>query len=118
MGLPCESFNVEIDLVRPTRGGPGDDVTAETVLVSGQAAIFTTDEKVLTSLDGTQLTIVAVFWIDPCDDDGDPIDVKKNDWVQYTNYRDKLQRRERIHDVFPIYVGTNLDHLRLRVTGG
>ncbi len=118
MSLPCESFNVEVDLIRPTRGGPGDDVTAETTLVSGQPAIFTPNEKVITSVDGTQLSIVALFWIDACDADGQPVDVKKNDWIQYTNYRDRLQRRERIHDVFPVWVGTNLDHLRLRVTGG
>ena len=118
MSLPCESFNIEIDLLRATRGGPGNDVTLETALVTGQPAIFTTDEKVLTSLDSKELSITGVFWIDPCDSDGDPIDVKKNDWVQYTNYRDRRQREERIHDVFPVYVGTQLDHLRLVVTGG
>ncbi len=118
MSLPCESFNIEIDLIRPTRGGPGNDITGQTPLVTAQAAIFTADEKVLTSIDSKDLAITGVFWIDPCDADGNPIDVKKNDWVQYTNYRDRRLREERIHDVFPVYVGTQLDHLRLVVTGG
>ena len=118
MTLPCESLNIEIDLIRATRGGPGNDVTSETSLETGVPAIFDSRERVVTDTDGTQLVVSATFMIDPCDPDGVNRDVKKNDWVQWTNYRDRRLRAERIHEVTPVYIGTNLDHLRLVVTGG
>lgn len=118
MPLPCESLNVEVKLIRRAQDGPGGDPGAETTLEDNVPAIIDTRERVQTDTDGTQLVITATFSIDTCDAEADVRDVKKNDWIQWTNYRDRLLRAERIHAVKPVYIGTVVDHLRLEVTGG
>lgn len=118
MSLPCESLSIEIELLRPVRSGPARDVTSQTTLESAVPAMIDHRERVQTDTDGTQYVISATFWIDLCDSDGVARDVKKDDWVQWTNYRNRLLREERIHEVIPVYIGTRIDHLRLVVTGG
>ena len=119
MPLPCESFNLKVELPRPDRTGPGQDIVGDPdILETGVDAIFNGSQRVETDVDGSQFVVQATFWIDDCNAGGVARDVKKNDWVQWIDYRGRLQRAQRIKRVTPVYVGTQVDHLKLETIGG
>ena len=106
----------DLSLQRPRRTGPSMDVTGTpAVLADGLCAIYEPTDELIKGEDGRDLQLRAKFWIDPMDNDGDDITVRAHDWLQWTDYRGKLQKQQLILRVSPWYCGAELDHLLLEI---
>lgn len=104
----------DLKLLRPLRTGPGMDTVGDPVTIAeGLTAIYEPRQSLFKETDGRELFLTARFWIDPCDNDGNQIDVRANDWVQYTDFRGVLQKRQVIRIVSPFFLGVELDHIQL-----
>ncbi len=106
----------DLALFRPVRTGAGMDPTSTpTTIATGLPAIYEPAQELFTELDGRQLFVRSKFWIDPTDSAGDVIDVRANDWAQWTDFRGVLQKEQRILRVSPWFCGAVLDHLLLEL---
>ncbi len=108
----------DLKLLRPVRTGPGMDPVGTPVTVAENlCAIYEPTQVLFKELDGRELFLTARFWIDPCDNDGDQIDVRAHDLLQYTDFRGVLQKRQVIRRVSPFFIGVDLDHIQLDIGG-
>ena len=106
----------DLALFRPQRQGPSMDESGTPVtLASGLCAIYEPTQVLFKDVDGRELLIRATFFIDPCDNDGNMIDVRAHDHLQYTDFRGVLQKRQLILQVSPWYCGAELDHIELGI---
>ncbi len=106
----------DLALLRPVRTGASmDEGGGQATLATGLCAIYEPSNQLFKDTDGRELTIRARFYIDPVDNSGDPIDVRAHDWLQFTDFRAKLQKRQLILRVSPWYCGAEIDHLLLEV---
>lgn len=105
----------DLALLRPVRTGPGLDVVSEIPLASDLCAIYEPTQVLFRDADGNELFLTAKFWIDPCDNDGNAIEVRANDWLQYTDFRGVVQKKQQIRRVSPWFLGIELDHIVLEI---
>ena len=118
MAIIRELANVfDLALFRPVRTGPAMDPAAPTPIADTLTAIYEPTEGLLRNPDGREIRITARFWIDPVDNLGAAIDVKADDWLQFTDYKGALKKEQRIVNVSPWYCGVDLDHILLEVGG-
>ncbi len=92
-----------------------DESATPVTLASGLCAIYEPAQTLFKDVGGRELLIRATFWIDPVDNDGDAIDVRAHDHLQYTDFRGVLQKRQLVVVVSPWYCGAELDHLELGI---
>lgn len=118
MAIIQELANVfDLDLLRPARTGAGlDPVGAPVTLADDLTAIYEPTEALIRDVDGRQIRITGRFWIDPFDNGGADIDVKANDWLQFTDFKGAVKKEQQIRRVSPWYCGVELDHLLLEVS--
>ena len=118
MAIIRELANVfDVALLRPVRTGAAMDPGVPITLADSLTAIYEPTEGLLRDADGREIRIVAKFWIDPVDNLGAAIDVKADDWLQYTDFKGDLKKEQRIVQVSPWFCGVILDHLLLEVGG-
>lgn len=108
----------DLKLVRPLRTGPGmDTVGSPVTLAEDLTAIYEARQVLFKEPDGRELFLTGRFWIDPCDNDGNQIDVRAHDQLQYTDFRGVVQKRQVIRTVSPFFLGVELDHIQLDIGG-
>lgn len=106
----------DLALFRPQRLGPSQDESGTPVtLASGLCAIVQPEQVFFKDTGGREQFIRATIWIDPVDNDGDAIDVRAGDHLQYTDFRGVLQKRQLILRVSSWYMSAELDHIELGV---
>ncbi len=113
-----ELINVtDLALFRPVRQGPGMDQSASAIpLATGLSAIYEPVQILARGESARDLNVTAKFFIDPVDNDGEAIDIRANDFVQFTDFRGVLQKKQVIGRVSPWYCGPVLEHILLEVT--
>lgn len=118
MSIIRELANVfDLALFRPVRTGAAMDPAAPIPLADTLTAIYEPTEGLLRDTDGREIRITARFWIDPVDNLGADLDLRADDWLQFTDYKGELKKEQRIVQVSPWYCGVILDHLLLEVGG-
>ena len=106
----------DLKLTRPVRAGPSmDESDVPTLIAENLCAIYEPTHQLLQEPNGRAIVILGKFAIDPCDNEGEALDVRQHDHLQFTDYRGKLQRRQMIRRVSPWYCGAELDHILLEI---
>lgn len=106
---------LDVALFRPVRTGPGGDLGAPTTLAADLCAIYEPTSDVFKDVDGEETFLTGKFWIDPVDNDGVALDVREDDFLQYTDFKGALQTEQVIRRVSPWFVGAELDHILLEI---
>ncbi len=105
----------DLALLRPVRTGPGMDSGTPTSIATGLTAIYEPTQSLLKGADGREILLTGKFFIDPVDNDGVDIEVRVHDWLEFTDFKGDLQKRQVIRRVSPWYCGAELDHILLEV---
>lgn len=108
----------DLELLRPVRTGAAMDPATPISLADSLTAIYEPTEETLRDQDGREVRVTAKFWIDPVDNGGTAIDVKAEDWLQYTDFKGALKKEQRIVRVSPWFCGVELDHILLEIGVG
>lgn len=115
--IEAEDVNVrDLALYRPNRSGPGnDEVGPPVLLASGLAAIYQPMTERMRDAQGREFIVKARFFLDGYDVQGNPLDVRPFDHVQFTDWRKVLQKRQQIVAVNTHFACDVIDHLELRI---
>lgn len=106
----------DLTLLRPVRTGPGlDTVGTPVTIAENLCAIYEPVQILFRDLDNREITLTSKFWIDPCDSSGNALDIRANDWLQFTDFRGVLQKEQQIRRVSPWFIGRELDHITLEI---
>ncbi len=118
MAIIPELINVrDLALFRPVRQGYGmDSSAAASTLADKLSAIYEPVQVLARAESSRDLLITAKFYIDGFDNDGEGLDIRADDWLQFTDFRGVLQKRQLIARVSPWFCGALLDHVLLEVT--
>lgn len=107
----------DLALFRPVRQGYGMDPSAPALTIADKlSAIFEPVQVLARGESERDLLIRAKFFIDGTDNDGEVIDIRADDWLQFTDFRGVLQKKQLIRRVSPWYCGPLLDHVLLEVS--
>ena len=107
----------DLALFRPIRQAYGMDSSAPATTIADKlSAIYEPVQVLARGESERDLLIVAKFRIDGTDNNGEPLDVRADDWLQFTDFRGVLQKRQLIRRVSPWYCGPLLDHVLLEVS--
>ena len=93
-----------------------DESAASVTLASGLSAVYEPTQNLVRDDDGRQITLRARFYIDGIDADGAVLDIRAHDWLQFTDFRGVLQKKQVIVRASPWFCGAVLDHVLLEIS--
>ncbi len=104
-------------IYRPVRSGAGQGSAKadDAVVYSGLLAIHEPAQSSAQTDTERSHTQTDTLFIDPVDDDGDPIEVWPDDLVDWTDRTGRKVTRRRVRRVQPWSCGAEIDHLELEI---
>lgn len=111
--------NTTVSIERPNRYGEGgDEVGPRTVIATDVPAIFEPRFRLFKDpVSGRDVSVSAVFAIDGVDAAGNPLDVRNEDLILFTDPLRGTTRTEEIVNVDPLLDGSKIDHVELEIGG-
>ncbi len=112
--LEPDWFNVtDLKITREERRGPGGDASSETTIAEDLDAVYEVQHEMVKDARGRDIILTGFFLINPTDNHGQAMDIQPGDRVQYTDWRNKLAKKQTVVSAEPAWLEGEIDHLML-----